>query len=154
MENELCIKCNKNPICIKKHKLCRFCYNKFYAGPSRRVHGVRHRSEIDFIKNFFKHRNWVYQPCIFYLTTGALKGEKYTPDFYDRARNVFIEVINTRQAYHENKAKYALFRKVYPGISLELRKTDGVLLLDGDGPIDWTGTYQHDAVKPVSGQPL
>jgi hypothetical protein len=59
-----------------------------------------------------------------------LNSEKYTPDFYDQERNVFIEVSGTKQAYQQSKHKYELFRDLYPNISFEIRKPTGELLND------------------------
>lgn len=93
----------------------------YKAPESIRKH--EHRGEIDFIKTFFSHTNWIHQPGMFRLDQG-----KYSPDFYDCERNVFIEVSATKQAYSRNKDKYALFRKSFPKINFEIRKPDGTLL--------------------------
>lgn len=52
----------------------------------------------------------------------------YSPDFYDGNRNVFIEVIGSRQAYDQNKEKYDLMKKIFPKIKFEIRTPDGALL--------------------------
>ena len=70
-----------------------------------------------------KHQNWIAQPAQF-----SLNGLRYTPDFYDGERNVFIEVSNTRQAYSANKHKYELLRKLFPKLGFEVRKPSGELL--------------------------
>ena len=125
----LCIKCNKKPIAIKKSKLCKSCYQKEYRENQGGIKGeysgiVRiHAGEMDFIKNYFTHNNWIYEPVIF-----RLNEEKYTPDFYDAEENIFIEVAGTRQAYHKNKEKYKLLKKLYPKIKFEIRTADSNLL--------------------------
>ena len=88
-----------------------------------------HLGELHFIRNYFTHKNWIPQPALF-----SLNGKGYKPDFYDVERNTFIEVSGTRQAYHANKDKYDLFRKLYPKINFEIRKPNGELLKE-DEPI-------------------
>ena len=73
---------------------------------------------------YFTHRNWTPKPAIFNLGDGL----KYSPDFYDGERNVFIEMAGTRQAYHFNKEKYELMAKKFPFIKLEIRTSDGMEL--------------------------
>jgi len=144
MATEFCVDCGKQPIYIKKRKLCFFCYGRFYrkagriltpANPPQTPHVQRtlvHKGEITFIKSYFDHQNWIYQPAIFYLNGG-----KYAPDFFDGERGTFIEVSATRQAYHANKKKYALFRQLFPALTLEIRKPDGSLINES-GRIDWS----------------
>ena len=79
--------------------------------------------EVEFIKNFFSHSDWIHQPAQF-----RFDGTSYQPDFYDGYRNVFIEVAGTRQAYQQGKEKYDKFRKHYPKIKFEIRLPDGSLL--------------------------
>ena len=123
--SDLCIRCGKKPIAIKKRKLCRACYQKEYHknGLSPKERTVTHFREMDFIKNFFTHVNWIYEPVTF-----RLNEERYTPDFYDAERNFFIEVVGTKQAYHQNKKKYQLFKRLYPKINFEIRTSDGEIL--------------------------
>lgn len=131
MEKELCVKCKENQIANKKRKLCLRCYQKEqYYGlikkeeKSEKIESsFKHKAEMEFIKNYFKNNDWIYQPAIF-----RLKDEKYTPDFYDQETNVFIEVVGTRQAYNYNKEKYILLRKLYPKILFEIRNSDGELI--------------------------
>lgn len=153
MENNLCIKCNKKPIQIKKWGLCTSCYQsgwrdglipkkeKQIKNPEKILDKIKTVSvinkyeklgEFDFIKNFFNHFNWIHQPAIFYLD-----GFKYTPDFYDEERNVFIEVSRTRQSYSANKYKYDLFRKLYPKLNFEIRKPSGDLLDETTRNKEW-----------------
>lgn len=131
----LCIQCRKNPIYIKKRKLCRKCYSKFWVGQvsasdKKRISPfeakkTKQSSEVEFIRNFFEHKNWYYHPANF-----QLKGTKYQPDFYDGERNVFIEVSGTPSAFHSNKRKYIQFIKEYPKIKFEIRYSTGELLND------------------------
>ena len=53
---------------------------------------------------------------------------KYSPDFYDCERGVFIEVAGSRQRYHQAKDKYDSFQKYFPSINFEIRKIDGTIL--------------------------
>jgi hypothetical protein len=76
----------------------------------------KHFAEVFFGEN----RNWFFHPKTF-----VLNGMRYTPDFYDVNRNTYIEVVGTRQAYHQNKAKYELIRILYPDVSLEIRNYTG-----------------------------
>lgn len=82
-----------------------------------------HAAEMDFIKNFFKHPNWVYEAVTF-----KLEKAKYTPDFYDANTNTFIEVISSKQAFFANQQKYEILRKFYPKIKFEIRLSNGELL--------------------------
>jgi len=139
---ELCIECKKRLIVIKSRKLCRGCYqalrrNNNLYNPEKALtrstqQHVKAKREIEFIKNHFKHTDWLHEPAMFYLEDNS----KYTPDFYDQRENIFIEVIGSRQAYHANKHKYKTLRKLYPMINFEIRTTDGELLNEV-GRIAW-----------------
>ncbi len=129
---DICKECNKRPVYIKKRQLCILCYGRFKrseknispTGKSfKTIAKWQHAREIKFIKNYFNHTNWIYQPAVFYM-----EDEKYFPDFYDGNTNVFIEVVGTKQAYFQNKHKYELFRKVFPLIKFEVRLSSGELL--------------------------
>ena len=130
MKKERCIECHKKPIHNKKRKLCVRCYQRLRHQASTANTSLltednpfAGRSEIEFIKNFFTHRDWIYHPALF-----RLNNEKYSPDFYDGERNMFIEVSATRQAYFFNKHKYELLRKLFPKLNFEIRKPSGELL--------------------------
>jgi len=131
VKEKLCVKCGGKPIHNKGRSLCVNCYQYLqrtgglHANPAQFRTVMQHHTRRDmlFIKNFFTHNDWVYQPAIFYFDD-----EKYKPDFYDAVRNVFIEVSGTRQAYHQNKEKYANFAKTYPQIKFEIRSPCGKLL--------------------------
>ena len=139
-----CIKCKEAEIAVKKYKLCSKCYGDAYRnGKLNRYYKMdlcdasvakhEHASEINFIKNYFKHQNWILHPVCF-----KLNNLSYTPDFYDGVRNCFIEVAGTRQAYHANKHKYELMREIYPLINFEIRKIDGSLIdTSEDQRVSW-----------------
>lgn len=132
MEN-LCIRCKKREIFVKKRGLCRKCSAIFYKNlrgyqtkdksNTYQQRNIRHRREVEFIKNFFVHKNWIYHPAIF-----RMDEENYEPDFYDGKRNVFIEVSGTKQAFSKNKEKYQRFIAIYPAIEFELRYHTGELI--------------------------
>lgn len=144
MKPEMCIECHERPVYIKKRSLCSRCYQALKQKESRMAHRqfedlsyrtqtkIIHAREIEFIKNYFHHTNWVYQPTLF-----RLNGLHYSPDFYDAKRNVFIEVAGTRQAYHKNKEKYKAFQEAFPLIIFEIRKSDGLLLSEDTKQKDW-----------------
>lgn len=92
---------------------------------------LRINREVEFVKNFFKHDDWMHHPAIF-----RIEDSNYEPDFYDNKRDVFIEVAGTRQAYHNNKHKYESFRRIFPNIKLEIRHVDGSLLNE-NGRQNW-----------------
>ena len=131
MKENICVACNKLKIMIKRHSLCHLCYRKIYkAGQlsddilaplsAPTIKKYQQEGEVEFVRNFFTHTNWVHRPCVFKLGTTA-----YAPDFYDKERNVFIEVAATRQAYSENRDKYLLMQEYFPGIVLEIRQPSG-----------------------------
>lgn len=122
-KTELCIQCKTKLVVIKKVKLCKRCYSqaRYSRYKKRTGYGyVRYSSEIEFIKNFFTHKNWLYHPTIF-----RMNGINYEPDFYDGERNTFIEVSGTIQAFHANFNKYELFIKTFPKIKFEVRDVSG-----------------------------
>lgn len=143
---ELCVKCRERPVQIKKHSLCFRCYHRAWINKDisidiknpkgvnsfQRQTGDQQKREIEFIKNYFTHNNWIHHPAMF-----KLNGEKYTPDFYDQEQNVFIEVSGTRQAYEQAKYKYELFRDLYPNINFEIRKPSGELLNEESRDKQW-----------------
>lgn len=126
-EPYLCAICGKNPIKIAKSRLCNGCY-KLTRNQKKAKFDPEPR-EYDFINNYFKNNSFLYAPATFRLSNG----ERYTPDFYDKERKVFIEVVGTRQAYSQNKDKYAVFVEDFPEIKFEIRTFDGKLFKDSDG---------------------
>ena len=144
--NGICIKCKENKyIYCKKRQLCTRCYQRWYkeenpkkakkAYKMSHLESVYHLTEVEFIKNFFTHQNWIYQPVYFRLNGGS-----YHPDFYDGERNVFIEVAGTFQAFYDNRDKYRTFIKTYPKINFEIRTAKGteipITATEGTFPLD------------------
>lgn len=89
-----------------------------------RVNKIRFARERKFALTFFDHDKWVHEPRFFYLSDGT----KYLPDFYDARRDVYIEVVGSRQAYYGNKHKYVLFCNEYKNIQFEFRLPSGEAL--------------------------
>lgn len=143
--NNVCIQCNKNPIYIQKRGLCARCYyqarNYSKRTKTKPNWVIRHGKELEFVKNYFTHKDWFYHPVIF-----RLNGCNYEPDFYDATRNTFIEVSGTRQAFHANLEKYKLFIKTFPKINFEVRDIYGELK-----PLTKrVYTKKQDSVKNIS----
>lgn len=135
MEN-LCISCKKLPVYVKKSGFCKNCY-QYYRRQERGdtkqpYYRIKHTSEVEFIKHFFKHKNWYYHPAIF-----KANGFRYEPDFYDGNRNVFIEVSASRLALEGNQEKYKKFIKAFPHFTLEIRRSNGELLDINDKRQHW-----------------
>ncbi len=134
MEN-LCRLCKENPIFIRKRKLCRDCYYDWYRGCSKtpkkhpgflqkaQLPLIQHYREIEFIKIFFNHKDWLYHPVIF-----RADNFRYEPDFYDKKRDIFIEMVGTKQAFANNRKKYEKLMELFPRLKFEIRKVDGALL--------------------------
>ena len=128
----ICINCTKRKeLYCQKRQLCKTCYGKWYNQSKRKDSNmlskykgdkIQHSSEVEFTK-FFTHNNWKYHPCHF-----RFNGEGYQPDFYDGERNMFIEVVGTRQAFSANKEKYKKFIATYPKINFEIRLVNGDLI--------------------------
>lgn len=129
----MCIACKENLIYVKKRKLCKRCYQRWFKDekkgtkpPLQRRPGddyhqrIQHLSEINFSRNFFNHKNWIYQPATF-----RFNGDIFLPDFYDGERNVFIEVSGTHSAFYANRQKYHAFIEAYPKIKFEVRLVNG-----------------------------
>jgi hypothetical protein len=143
MDRNLCTACSERDIVIKKWGLCQICYTKKYdinrsdcrAGRPLRgdftpgytgLSSPAITSEMEFAKHFFDHKNWFYHPATF-----TVDGFRYTPDFYDGERNVFIEIAGSRQAYSQNKEKYIAFNNALPKIKFEIRNSKGTLIAIG-----------------------
>lgn len=145
-KTKLCVECGERPILNKKRQLCGRCYQRIRRQGSiplmkeRLEHtlcpATQRNREIDremaFVKAYFKHDNWAYQPANFHLN-----GTDYMPDFYDRETDIWIEVSGSRQAYHQNKKKYQLFRALFPGLKLEIRHPSGKLLNEEGKEKNW-----------------
>ncbi|MCK5016936.1 MAG: hypothetical protein KAS32_07670 [Candidatus Peribacteraceae bacterium] len=142
---EKCVLCNKEKkIYCQKRRMCKLCYLKWYRQKEKVVvkqnyqDKIFHLKEVEFIKNFFTHQNWVYQPANF-----RVNGHRYCPDFYDGERNVFIEVAGTYQAFYGNRSKYRQFIQLYPKIKFEVRVVTGKIV-----PLSTTeGTFPYDEIK-------
>jgi len=125
MNKKKCVSCKKNEIYIKKRNLCKLCYWKLY-NKKRKINKLNdkeifHKNEIEFIKNYFNHNEWIYLPATFRLKDG----KRYTPDFYDIKTDTFIEVAGSRQAYNKNKNKYEIFKETYKNLNFIILKVDG-----------------------------
>ena len=143
--SDYCKECKENTVAVVKYGLCMKCYAK--ARRYGRLPGAvitdckttqiksGHDREIQFIKNFFVHPNWIHHPGLF--RTGMFS---YSPDFYDGERNVFIEVAGTRQAYHANKDKIRQIQNLFPLIKFEVRQVSGTLIDPStDERLAWDG---------------
>jgi hypothetical protein len=117
----LCSRCNRRPASLKKLVLCETCYG--YKRRHKEILIKRQISHPNHRKNPFqaeiefalKHPNFIYQPATFRFGV-----YKYSPDFYDKVRNIFYEVIGTRQAFHQSKNKIKLFHEFFPYIQLRI----------------------------------
>ena len=127
MEDGKCHICKEEPIFIKKWSLCRKCYMRTYSNrslnvPYDSIKPNNNKKELEFVKNYFKGRtDWVFEPATFKVDGFG----RYTPDFYDKTRRVFIEVSGTRQAFDLNREKYIMFVQQYPEIKFEVHTSDG-----------------------------
>lgn len=138
-KEKLCVECHKYPVFIASRDLCHHCYPKVRADSLKRgipflppkedreyknprtIKKGEHEAEINFISTFFDHNNWVHHPAMFNLGENI----RYTPDFYDGKRNMFIEVVGSRQAFNANKEKYKIFIKKFPKLKFEIRDSKG-----------------------------
>lgn len=95
----------------------------------------KHLSELFFIESFFPHKEWIYEPCRFYISPDII----YTPDFFDKKRNCFIEVSSSIACYKNGSKKYNLFRDKFSPLCLETRWFNGeMIILDKKGnPINF-----------------
>jgi hypothetical protein len=134
MQKVKCMQCRLREVYAKG--LCKYCYSEAYRQAKRQ--SPVYSSEMEFVRNYFTHKNWVSQPAKFRLKFMGVDLKTYTPDFYDGETGVFIEVSSCSTAYWQGKATYDAFRKSYPTLTLEVRDIDGNLceeaLLQG-GPI-------------------
>ncbi len=142
---EKCIICNEaKKIYCQKRRMCASCYQIWYKqkdkpnAKQRYQDKIFHLTEVEFIKNFFTHQNWVYQPANF-----RVNHHRYCPDFYDGERNIYIEVAGTFQAFYKNRVKYRDFIETYPKIDFEVRTSKGTKV-----PLNATaGTFPIDERK-------
>lgn len=111
----------------------------------------RHNSEREFVKNFFNHDEWEYEPRTFKLKYHGFI-VSYRPDFYDRVRDVYIEVSSTRAAYLNNKPKYDAFREQYPDLKFEIRNPDGSIHCEN--PPRGIQAYEIARTCPICGRTI
>ena len=148
---ELCIKCGKEPIHIKKRGLGRKCYNALVR-TLRRAHTslkstgcddgvIEFERHLQFAAAFLGTRPFLYRPARFRL--GGSRS--HTPSFYDVERDTWVDVVCTRQAYHIAKGHYEALRLRYPHLKFELRRPDGSVYGGGDEPAD------HAEVETLQG---
>lgn len=90
---------------------------------SIKISTIRNDRERHFASVFFDHDEWESQPRTIYF-----KGGRYTPDFFDKRRGVYIEVVGTRQAFAQNRYKYLYMLEVCKDLRLEFRSHNGALL--------------------------
>jgi hypothetical protein len=150
----LCKKCGSRPIYVIKRGLCQYCYNKEYKESRRTPKPIQpeptafmtdpNHKEILFIKHYFTHQNWLYSPVTFHLGD-----KKYTPDFYDGNRQVFIEVVGSKQAFHSNKEKYSSLQQLASFFRFEIRDALGSLIeFQKDQRIAWPNGTPNNLADP------
>ena len=136
-KKELCGECHKGKVVAKG--LCSKCYQAQYRKQTQKLRGEMapdaadlvfriHPTELEFIKNYFTDQKWVFHPARFFIGDSW-----YAPDFYDATTGAFIEVVGSRQAYHENMEKYKAFKKEFPTLVLEFRNKTGEICRDENG---------------------
>jgi hypothetical protein len=154
----ICKECRKKPVIVVKRQLCRTCYQRLRAKEKRenRPFGnqevdfnLSQPKEMLFVSNFFNHNNWSHTPVFFHLG-----GANYSPDFYDGERNVFIEVVGTHQAFHQNKHKYIAMKRLFPKIAFEVRDAHGALITipDNGERITWPNGNPNDLSSPITSE--
>lgn len=88
--------------------------------------------------NFARILNLLHIPWQFQAKTFDLKFQKYTPDFYLPAQNMYVEIKNFLAPYSKKRDK--IFRELYPNENLLLiLKPDYIQLQEAFAPyiIDW-----------------
>lgn len=90
---------------------------------SSKISAIKNERERHFASTFFEHDEWDHHPrqIIF-------NGGRYTADFFDKRRGIYIEVVGSRQAFAQNKYKYLYIMETCKNISLEFRSHEGRLL--------------------------
>lgn len=92
------------------------------ASPEK-IAAIKNENERKFAEVFFDHDEWESQPDRLIFS-----GFTYRPDFLDKKRNVYIEVVGTRQAMSQGKAKYVKAFETLPNGEFELRNPEGKLI--------------------------
>lgn len=91
---------------------------------------IRHKSEQEFANYLIKNNiDFIFQPQY-----NLFADIGYTPDFYSPSLNVFYEVVGSRQAFSQNKAKILLAMELS---NLEIVKPNG-------------DKYNYNVGKPIS----
>lgn len=90
---------------------------------SSKIDAIRNERERHFAAVFFDHDEWESQP-----ETIHFKGGCYRPDFLDKRRGIYIEVVGTRQAFANNRYKYLYMLEVCKDLKLEFRSHKGEIL--------------------------
>lgn len=81
---------------------------------------IRHKREQVFLDTIAdKNKTYTYQPRWFYFADGS----KYMPDFYCKEDDTYIEIVGTRQAYHQNRHKYLKMESEYPHTKFQVVKS-------------------------------
>ena len=124
-----CLKCKKG--------FCKTARNQVYCSPDCRPskHSITHGQAETFHIDGMTPAEYAFMRIMadrgirltFIGRNGKrffLNGTHYRPDF-QQDPHTYIEVCGTRQAYHANKAKWALFRTHYPMLSLKVVRPDG-----------------------------
>ena len=82
---------------------------------------LRHSAEREYAASLdAKGLPWVYEPVLF-----RFAGHRYTPDFYLPIQDIFVEVIGTRQRWHQLSPKMAAFKAHFPGVKLQILDRKG-----------------------------
>lgn len=83
-------------------------------------------AELEF-RTRLKHqrRNWTRPTDPFIFVTQTKRKIRFLPDFYLPEEKRYIDIPASRQAFYNNKLKYALFRTFYPKFLLEVVTPEG-----------------------------
>jgi hypothetical protein len=110
----------------------------------KNLDAIHNHRERKFARSFFDHSDWEHHPGPYRLA----KGDKYIPDFKDKRRGILIEVVGSRQAYTQNKEKYARFQSEHPDKPLEFRNSRGEKLEPSKGHLFYK-TGERRNKKPI-----
>ena len=83
-------------------------------------------AELEF-RTRLKHqrRNWTRPTEPFVFVTQTKRKITFLPDFFLPDEKRYIDVVASRQAFYNNKLKYALFRAFYPKFLLDVVTSQG-----------------------------
>ena len=162
---DLCKECHERAVFCKKRQLCVRCYHEarkraggfpptgLYTGLGRNTFEKYRKKrnvnlrEMEFVRQYFSHRNWLPQPVTFHLPAF-----NYTPDFFDGETNAFIEVVGTYQAFYANRRKYVAIRKQFPTLKFEVRLYDGTIVPFGEIGEVQLKSGERSALEQLSGK--